>query len=110
MDKALYDIMQARMETAKGKRMMKLRQSTVEPVLGTLVNFLGMKRLNTIGIEQACKCMLAAASAYNLKKLLKFCVNKVEAAIKTIEKCMDIDYKRSFLITLRLRSIARANN
>jgi transposase len=108
MDKALYDEMQARMETAKGKRMMKLRQSTVEPVLGTLVNFLGMKRLNTIGIEQACKCMLAAASAYNLKKLLKFCVNKAETAIKALEKCRHIDFKQAFLTILRLRSIAMA--
>ena len=32
MDKPLYDLMQARMDTATGKRMMKLRQSTVEPV------------------------------------------------------------------------------
>jgi transposase len=86
MDKPLYDLMQARIETHKGRRMMKLRQSTVEPVLGTLVNFLGMRRVNTIGIKQADKCMLMAALAYNLKKLLKFCVPKAEAAIKTIEK------------------------
>ena len=51
LDKHLFDQMQARMETAKGKRMMKLRQSTVEPVLGTLINFPGMKRVNTIGIK-----------------------------------------------------------
>lgn len=78
--------MQARMETAKGKRMMKLRQSTVEPVLGTLINFLGMKRVNTIGIKQAGKCMLMAALAYNLKKLLKYHVPKAEIMIKAIGK------------------------
>lgn len=108
MDKPLYDLMQDRMDTAKGKRMMKLRQSTVEPVLGSLVNFVGMKRVNTIGIEQACKCMLAAASAYNLKKLLKFCVTKIEVAIKTIEKWRNIAYKRCFLTPIKLRSIAIA--
>jgi transposase len=86
LDKPLYDKMQARMETPKGRRMMKLRQSTVEPVLGTLVNYLGMRRVNTIGIKQAGKCMLMAASAYNLKKLLKFCVPKTEIMIKAIEK------------------------
>ncbi|WP_276505090.1 IS1182 family transposase, partial [Terrimonas pollutisoli] len=86
MDKTLYDQMQARMETHKGKRMMKLRQSTVEPVLGTLINFLGMKRVNTIGIKQAGKCMLMAALAYNLKKLLKFRAPKAEIMIKKMGK------------------------
>jgi Transposase DDE domain len=51
---------------------MKLRQSTVEPVLGTLINFLSMKRVNTRGIKLANKCMLIAAIAYNIKKMLKF--------------------------------------
>jgi len=50
---------------------MKKRQSTVEPVIGTLVNFLGMKRVNTKGLEQANKCLTMAGTAYNLKKLLK---------------------------------------
>lgn len=108
MDKPLFDLMQARMQTTKGKRMMKLRQSTVEPVLGTLVNFLGMKRVNTIGIDQACKCMLAAASAYNVKKLLKFCTTKIQIAIKTMERQRNNDYKRLFLTIFGLRSIALA--
>lgn len=109
MDKPLFDQMQVRMNTTTGKRMMKLRQSTVEPVLGTLVNFLGMRRVNTIGIEQACKCMLAAASAYNLKKLLKFCARKIKVAVKTLEKWRSIDYKSSFLTVLALRSTAMGN-
>lgn len=46
--------------------MKKLRQSTVEPVLGTLINFLAMKRVNTRGIKLANKCMLMAAVAYNV--------------------------------------------
>ena len=58
--------------------MKKLRSSTVEPVLGTLVNYLGMRRVNTRGIEQANKCMLMAAIAYNLKKLLKFKTRKAQ--------------------------------
>jgi transposase len=72
VDKPLYDRMHQRMQTTKARRMMKLRQSTAEPVLGTLINFLGMRRVNTRGIEQADKCLLMAAIAYNLKKLLKF--------------------------------------
>ena len=55
---------------------MKQRQSTVEPVIGTLVNYLGMKRVNTKGLLQANKCLTMAAVAYNLKKLLKFTTRK----------------------------------
>lgn len=85
-DKYLFDQMHARMLTIKGKRMMQVRKSTVEPVLGTLVNFLGLRQINTKGIEQAGKCMLIAALAYNLKKLLKFHTPKVEAAIQRLRK------------------------
>ena len=96
IDKPLYDKMQARMETPKGKRMMKVRQSTVEPVLGTLINFLGMKRVNTIGIKQAGKCMLMAALAYNLKKLLKFHAPKSAIMIKAMGKRQQTAIKMSF--------------
>lgn len=68
--------------------MKKLRSSTVEPVLGTLVNFLGMRRVNTRGIEGANKCMLMAAVAYNLKKLMKFTTKKVQADVKAIEQSL----------------------
>jgi len=60
-----------RNKSTKAKRM-----STVEPVFGTLINFLGMKKVNTLGIAQANKCMLLAATAYNLKKILKYKSNK----------------------------------
>ena len=76
--KPLYERMHAKLQTPKAKRMKKLRSSTVEPVLGTLVNYLGMRRVNTRGITQANKCMLMAAIAYNLKKLLKFTTRKVQ--------------------------------
>ena len=78
VNKPLYDRMHVKLQTQKAKRMKKLRSSTVEPVLGTLVNYLGMRRVNTRGIEQANKCMLMAAIAYNLKKLLKFTTRKVQ--------------------------------
>jgi hypothetical protein len=50
----------------------KLRQSKVEPVLGTLIYFLGIRRFNARGKSAAHKVMLLAAVAYNLKKLLKY--------------------------------------
>jgi hypothetical protein len=65
--------------------MIRLRGSTVEPVLGTLINFLAMKRVNTRGIEQADKCATMASSAYNLKKLLKFMKSRPKTTIKMIE-------------------------
>jgi hypothetical protein len=75
-DKPYYDKMHERLKTPYAKKMKKLRQSTVEPVLGTLINFLAMKRVNTRGIKLANKCMLMAAIAYNLKKMMKFKSNR----------------------------------
>jgi transposase len=75
-DKPLYEYMHERTESAKGRRMKLLRSSTVEPVFGSLINYTGLNRINVKGLSQANKCMLAAATAYNLKKLLK---NKAKA-------------------------------
>jgi transposase len=71
VDKEYYQRMHERMQTKTARRLMKLRSSTVEPVIGTLVNYLGMKKVNTKGLAQANKCMLISATAYNIKKLLK---------------------------------------
>ncbi|MDB5274963.1 MAG: transposase [Chitinophagaceae bacterium] len=72
IDKPYYDQMHVRMQSKKAKRLMKIRQSTVEPVIGTLVNYLGIKKANSRGLDQANKCLTMAAVAYNLKKLLKY--------------------------------------
>jgi transposase len=71
IDKPYYEIMHERMQTDYGQRMMKVRQSTVEPVIGTLVNFTGIGRVYTKGIALANKCVTLAAIAYNLKKMVK---------------------------------------
>ncbi|MBN8697778.1 MAG: transposase [Bacteroidetes bacterium] len=60
------------MKTRYAKRMKIQRSSTVEPVLGTLINFTGMRRIWTRGISNANKFVLGAAIAYNLKKWLKW--------------------------------------
>ena len=89
IDKPLYDRMHARLQSTNRERIRRLRSSTVEPVLGTLVNFLAMRRVNTRGIKQASKCILMSAIAYNLKKLLKWEQRKIKTAamakIKTLE-------------------------
>lgn len=81
-----YDKMHQRLQSNYAKRMKKLRSSTVEPVLGTLINFTGMRRIWTRGIKAANKFMLGAAIAYNLKKLMKF----KEKTIKVIPMALEL--------------------
>ena len=78
--------MHDKMQTPYAKRIMRIRGKTVEPVLGTLVNFRGMKRVNTRGIEQANKHVLMAAAAYNLKKYLNFISRKSIVKVKEVVK------------------------
>src|SRR5215207_9974667 len=78
--------MHARLESVNREKIRKLRSSTVEPVLGTLINYLNLRRVNTRGIRQANKCMLMAAVAYNLKKLMKFTTNRAQADVKALQK------------------------
>ncbi|MCJ8210888.1 hypothetical protein MUY27_14315, partial [Mucilaginibacter sp. RS28] len=40
-------------------------------VIGTLTEYLGMRKVYTKGLKAANKCMLLAGIAYNLKKLIK---------------------------------------
>lgn len=72
--KPLYDKMHQKLTNNKSyhRRLVKRRSATVEPVLGTLINYHSMKRVNTRGMEQANKHVLMAALTYNLKKYLKF--------------------------------------
>jgi len=89
IDKPYYDIMHLRMQTRKAKILMKLRQSTVEPVIGTLVNYLGIKRVNAKGLNQANKCLTMAAVAYNLKKMLKYRPKLIKSNLKTLKKLLE---------------------
>ncbi len=74
----------ARVESPLGRYMKGKRQSTVEPVLGTLTQFMGLRKVNTIGLKQANKCMHLAAMAYNLKKYLKFTEKHVKSGARAI--------------------------
>jgi hypothetical protein len=105
IDKPYYDRMHQRLQTVNREKIRQLRSSTVEPVLGTLVNFLAMRRVNTRGIKQAAKCILMSAIAYNLKKLLKWEVRKIKviamAKIKETENALQ-NFVFRFLSVLRL--------
>jgi hypothetical protein len=85
VDKYLYDQMHQRLQTAYAKRMKKLRQATVEPVLGTLINFMGIRRVWTRGLKNANKFMLGAAVAYNLKKWLNYTDQKRKTAVISLK-------------------------
>uniref|UniRef100_UPI001C63537E transposase n=1 Tax=Rufibacter sp. XAAS-G3-1 TaxID=2729134 RepID=UPI001C63537E len=63
-----------------------LRQATVEPVLGTLINYMGLRKINTRGIKQALKVLLLAATAYNLKKLLYFSPESRQTAVMALPR------------------------
>jgi hypothetical protein len=84
VDKPYYDRMLQRVKSKKGRKMKKIRSSTVEPVLGTLLHFRGMKKVYTKGIKLANKHVIMACIAYNLKKLMLF------KAINPAAKAMDL--------------------
>jgi hypothetical protein len=47
--------------------MKKLRQSTVEPVFGSLTHYYGLRKIGVLGQAGAHKVMLMAAIAFDLK-------------------------------------------
>jgi transposase len=75
-----------RVRSKKGRALKVKRSATVEPVFGTLTEFMGMRKVNTRGIANANKGMLMAATAYNLKKFLKFIKKDVRSAALSAEK------------------------
>ncbi|WP_218694537.1 transposase [Cellulophaga sp. HaHa_2_95] len=65
-----YERNNARVHSPQGRYMKGKRQSTVEPVFGTLTQFMGLRKINTLGLKQANKVMHLSAIAYNLKTSL----------------------------------------
>ena len=101
IDKPYYDRMHQKLtqNPAYAKRISKIRSKTVEPVLGTLVNFLNMRRIHSRGMEQANKHVMMAALAYNLKKYLNFQRKKVQSGVAALQnglKSFEIGFKRPF--------------
>ena len=78
-----YERNNQRVNSRLGRYMKGKRQSTVEPVFGILKEHLGLRKIHTIGIKQANKCMHLAAIAYNLKKYLKYTGKKVKTGAST---------------------------
>jgi len=76
-----YERNNKRIHSKEGRYLKSKRQSTVEPVFGTLTQFMGLRKINTIGLKQANKVMHLAAIAYNLKKYLKFEQKRVKSGM-----------------------------
>ena len=68
----------------------------MEPVLGTLINFLNMKRVNTRGISLASKHVMMSALAYNLKKYIKFISRKAVTHASAVHMERLAEAKTSF--------------
>ena len=56
--------------------MVRIHSTAVELIIGTLVNFMNMRRVNTRGIKSTNKNVLMASLVYNLQKYLRFIVEK----------------------------------
>lgn len=78
----------SRVRSKYGQHLKHKRSATVEPVFGTLTQFMGLRKINTRGIQNATKCMLAAAMAYNLKKLLKHTENRTKSEAQIAKKAL----------------------
>jgi hypothetical protein len=95
------------------KKMVKVRSKTVEPVIGTLVNFTNMRRVNTRGIKNANKHVLMASLTYNLKKYLRFTIKKPSVLAQVISlkqwknfafmKTVFLGFNNSILSLLKIR-------
>jgi len=105
--KPLYDKMHQKMQSPYAKRMSRIRSKTVEPVLGTLKNFLNMQRVNTRGIKQANKHVLMAALCYNLKKLLKFSRPKLKFNYQVLEMELKKAQKSLEFLIIHFRMLYR---
>lgn len=98
-----YERNNIRVASPRGRHMKRKRQSTVEPVFGTLTQFMGLRKINTIGIQQANKVMHLSAIAYNLKKYLKFVSKTVKSGALAMRHLF-LDLKA--LIKLQIKPIA----
>ena len=93
---AFYRRAWERQQSRRGKRMKRLRQRTVEPVLGSLVEYYGLRKINVRGKAGAHKVMLMAAVAFNLKKYMKFTTQSIVSRAKALKVEWSLASKDTF--------------
>ncbi|WP_338877434.1 transposase (plasmid) [Spirosoma sp. SC4-14] len=86
-----------RQQSRRGKRMKRLRQRTVEPVLGSLVEYTGLRKINVRGKAGAHKVMLMAAIAFNLKKYMKFTTKSILSQAIALKVDWSLSSQEDFL-------------
>lgn len=69
--KEQFDKLEKRLKTPMAKRASRWRKG-VERAFAELINNLGIKKINTLGLKNAQKKFIMAAFTYNLKKFLKY--------------------------------------
>jgi transposase len=87
----IYKKAYERQHSYLGRKMKSLRSATVEPVFGQLIHYRGLRKISTKRKSEANKCMIMAAIAHNLKKLLKFTTKKIEAKVHSMLKKLSSD-------------------
>lgn len=92
--KTLYDAMDDRLQTVRGRAMLAKRKGIVEPVIGNLMHSNGMKKVYARGLAAADKHVLLASVSFNLKKWLRYGTPKplrkaASAAMESKKACMD---------------------
>ena len=109
-----------RQHSLHGKRMVRVRCGTVEPVFGSLINYYGLRKINVKGKSGAHKCMLMAAiatrpvfklttnfksrtfilslykSGFNIKKLMKFLNRKKRSEVAALAGAASAFFKTTF--------------
>lgn len=108
--RAEYERNNERVKSPLGRELKCKRQSRVEPVFGTLTQFLGLRKINTKGIKQANKVMHMAAIAYNLKKYLKFDQKLAQKSrnalrLKNMNPGLIFDFVKSIISNVHLQKI-----
>ena len=92
---------------AYAKKLSRIRSKTVEPVLGTMLNYLNLRRVNTRGMARAKKHVLLSAMIYNLKKYLKYIKRKAQIKVQAMPKPeMEWNTTENFLQHLKITSIS----
>ena len=84
--KSELEIAKLRQQSIRGKMMKRKRSSTVEPVWGTLINFLGLRRMTSRGLKCANQALLMASVCYNIKKYMKYITKKVKTMVLELSK------------------------
>src|SRR5690606_38579560 len=75
------------------KKMSRIRSKTVEPVIGTLVNFTNMKRVNTRGIKKRKQACTHGKFNLQLEEILAFYHQKtIHFSPSDISKTRDMLY------------------